>query len=207
MRAVRCWTFPWIRDTCTGVNAAERIGTYRPEIVESYRDYQHPVEIRQIVEDLLESVPSKYLAGLTTIVLTNRSALTRDQRRQKIWARNSKYPLAEARGAYYEATRSRPASVWLLVDNILKQEPPWALRAPLLRYNALSSVLYHEIGHHIHAVHRPIYEGKENVAEDWSRKLSRLFYRRRYWYLIPVAYPALLIFKLAKRIKKMSGRT
>lgn len=153
------------------------------------------------MEDLLESVPSNYLAGLTTIVLTNQSALTRDQRRQKVWGRNRKYPLAEARGAYYEATRSRSASVWLMVDNILKSEPLWVLRAPFVRYNALSTVLYHEIGHHIHALHRPVYEGKENVAEDWSRKLSRRFYRRRYWYLMPVAYPASLLLKLAKRFK------
>jgi hypothetical protein len=189
------------------MSASEDVAKSRPEIVESYRDYQPPVEIRKLVEDLLESVPSGYLAGLRTIVLTNQSALTRDQRRQKIWGRNRKYRLAEARGAYYEATRSRTASVWLLVDNILKWEPRWVLRAPLLRYEALSTVLYHEIGHHIHAVHRPIYEGKENVAEDWSRNLSRRFYRRRYWYLMPLAYPASLILRIAKRIKKMSGRT
>jgi hypothetical protein len=176
-----------------------------PEIVDGYRDYQPPPEFRKLVENLLKSVPSNYLVGLNTIVLTNQSALTRDQRRQKIWGRNRKYPLAEARGAYYEATRSRPASVWLLVDNILKSEPPWVLRAPLLRYNALSNVLYHEVGHHIHAVHRPIYQGKENVAEDWSRKLSRRFHRRRYWYLMPVAYPISLAVRCAKRMRKMNA--
>jgi hypothetical protein len=182
------------------MNASAGVGNFRPEIMENYRDYQPPVGIKQQVEDLLEAVPSKYLAGLTTIVLTNKSALTRDQRRQKVWGRNRKYSLAEARGAYYEATRHRTASVLLLVDNILQYERPWVLRA-------LSTVLYHEIGHHIHAVHRPVFEGKENVAEDWSRKLSRFFYRRRYWYLIPVGYPASLILRAAKRIKKRIGRT
>jgi len=207
MPEVRSWTFPRIHDTCTGMNASEGAGNFRPEIVEDYRDYHPPVGIKQLLDDLLEAVPSKYLKGLTTIVLTNKSGLTRDQRRQKIWGRNRKYPLAEARGAYYEATRYRTASVWPLLDNILQHEPPWVLRAPLLRYNALSSVMYHEIGHHIHAVHRPIFEGKENVAEDWSRNLSRLFYRRRYWYLMPVAYPVSLILGMAKRIKKWIGRT
>jgi hypothetical protein len=34
-----------------------------------------------------------------------------------------------------------------------------------------SDVLYHEIGHHIHAEHKPVHEEKENVADDWSHKL------------------------------------
>lgn len=47
-------------------------------------------------------------------------------------------------------------------------------------------VLYHEIGHHIHAEHRPVHEQRENVAEDWSSKLMRNFYRKHYWYIFPV---------------------
>ena len=70
----------------------------------------------------------------------------------------------------------------------------------------LSTVLYHEIGHHIHAVHRPVFEGKEKVAEEWSWKLSGQFIRSRYWYLLPILYPLALLRKLAKRIEKMIAR-
>jgi hypothetical protein len=189
------------------MNIPDDAGDTRPSLVENYRDYIPPANLRQLVEDLLESVPPNDLRGLNAIVLCNRSALTRDQRRQKIWGRNRKYPLTEARGLYYEATKARPAMVWLLVDNILKSEPSWVLRTPILRYQSLSTVLFHEIGHHIHAVHKPIYEGKENVADDWGRKLGRRFFRKRYWYLKPLAYLASPFMKLAKRTQKTTERT
>jgi hypothetical protein len=90
------------------------------------------------------------------------------------------YRLAESLGSYSRAWKSSPATVWLYVDNIAKGAPPWVLVVPLLRYVVVGDVLYHEIGHHIHAVHRPVYDGKENVAEDWSRRLGRQFIRKRY---------------------------
>jgi hypothetical protein len=181
-------------------NAPQSLGASKPEILESYRDFEPPPQVRRIVEGLLEYVPPHYLRGLDKIVLTNQSALTRDQRRQKIWGRRRKYRLAEARGAYSESTNSSPAMVWLFVDNMLKSQPTWALKTPLLRYSEFGEVLYHEIGHHIHAVHEPVHRGKENVAENWSKKLRWEFFRSRYWYLIPIRYPLLLLTKLAVRI-------
>lgn len=181
-------------------NAPESLGAAKPEILESYRDFEPPPQVRKIVEELLDYVPRNYLRGLDKIILTNQSALTRDQRRQKIWGRRRKYRLAEARGAYSGATTSSPAMVWLFVDNMLKSQPPWALKTPLLQYSEFGEVLYHEIGHHIHAVHKPVHEGEENVAEDWSKKLRWEFFRKKYWYLIPVRYPLLLLTKLTLRI-------
>src|SRR5580693_3762752 len=90
------------------------------QIIENYRDYVPPAKLVRLVENLLASVPKKYLVGLRTIVLTNRSGLTKNQQRQKIWGRKGKSKLADARGAYYRATTSRPASVWLYVDNIFQ---------------------------------------------------------------------------------------
>lgn len=158
-----------------------------PDIIENYRNFQPPAQFRRLLEELLGSVPAKYLKGLKSIVLCNSAALTRDQRRQKIWGRRRKYRLAEARGAYYRATNSRPATVWLFVDNILKPWPSWIFRIPIFCYADLGEVLFHEIGHHIHAAHIPVYDGKENVAEDWSRKLRGQFLRKRYWYLVPLS--------------------
>ena len=173
-----------------------------PEVVENYRDFEPPANFRKLLDDLLDAVPPKYLIGLKTIVLANRSALTRDQRRQKTWSRNRKIRLVEARGSYYQARTSSPATVWLYVDNILRSEDPWFRRLPILRYYALATVLYHEIGHHIHAVHKPIFQGKEVVAEDWSKKLFGRFCRLRYWYLRPFVYPIWLSIELVRRIKR-----
>jgi hypothetical protein len=181
-------------------NASQGLGPAKPEILENYRDFEPPSQVRRIVEELLECAPPNYLRGLDKIILTNQLALTRDQRRQKIWGRKHKYRLAEARGAYYQATNSSLATIWLFVDNILKSQPPWALKTPLLRYSEFGEVLYHEIGHHIHAVHKPVHEGEENVAEDWSKKLRWEFFRKKYWYLIPIRYPLLLFTRLTLRI-------
>src|SRR5215472_2307694 len=174
----------------------------RPEIVENYRDFEPTANFRMLLEDLLDAVPTKYLVGLKAIVLANQSALTRDQRRQKIWSRKRKIRLAEARGAYYRGTNSSPATVWLYVDNILRSEAPGFRRMPILRYYELGTVLYHEIGHHIHAFHRPVFEGREDVAEDWSKKLLGRFYRLRYWYLRPFVYPIGLLIKFGGRIRR-----
>lgn len=176
----------------------------RPEIVENYKDFEPPATFDKMLEELLDAVPPKYFVGLRTIVLANQSALTRDQRRQKIWSRNRKVRLAEARGCYYRATGSSPATVWLYVDNILRSEPPWFRRTPILRYEALGTVLYHEIGHHIHAVHVRVYEGKEDVAEDWSGKLFGRFLRLRYWYLRPVFYLLWLLKRFLSQVSRLS---
>ena len=175
-------------------------------IVESYRDFEPPAEFKRSVEMLLRYVPQEYLVGLKSIVLTNRAALNRNQRRQKIWSRNRKVRLAECRGSYSREWKSSPATVWLYVDNILQSEPEALRRIPILRYYSTGEVLYHEIGHHIHSVHEPVYEGRENVAEDWSRRLWRHFLRTRYWYLTPFLYLLRFALKpLAKWFKKQNN--
>jgi hypothetical protein len=178
-----------------------------PQIVENYRDFEPPQNFRRLLGDLLKTVPAEYLAELKTIILANQSALTRDQRRQRVWGRKRKVRLAEALGTYHHATRSSPAIIWLYVDNILRSEPDWIWRLPAVRYLPLSTVLYHEIGHHIHAAYKPIYKGKEDVADDWSRKLRRRFFRKRYWYLIPVAYLVSPLRRLVRWIKQKRNST
>ena len=101
-----------------------------PEIVEFYRDYIPPVDVKRTVEEMVASVPSKYLTGLKTILLTNSAALTRDQRRQKIFQRGRNHKLVEARGWYSRATRSRQASVAVIVNNTLGNLPLAMLRIP-----------------------------------------------------------------------------
>jgi hypothetical protein len=178
-----------------------------PELVEAYRDFEPPRNFKQVIETLLAYVPPKYLVGLKTIILTNSSALSRDRRRQKTWSRNHKVRLSECGGSYSRATKSSPAIIWLYVDNIVRGLPRWMTRPPMLRYMVPSDVLYHEIGHHIHAVHKPIHEQREDVAEEWTHKLWSHFLRKHYWYLLPVLYPAALLFRFAKGTKRFLRRS
>jgi hypothetical protein len=55
-----------------------------------------------------------------------------------------------------------------------------------------SDVLYHEIGHHIHATRRPEHREKEDVAEKWKARLESKFILGRYWYF----FPAFIVLKL-----------
>jgi hypothetical protein len=46
----------------------------------------------------------------------------------------------------------------------------------------LGTVLFHEIGHHIHYTLRPEYREREDVADDWGVKLRRNWFKvRRPW--------------------------
>jgi hypothetical protein len=172
-----------------------------PNIVEAYRDYIPPQCVQKMVDELLGAVPPRYLVGLQTIILTNQAAQPRNRKQQKIWSRNRRIKLVEALGYYSGASRSSRASITLHIDNIFKGASPRSLRIPLMRYYPLASVLYHEIGHHIHAEHNPVYEGKENVAEDWSDKLLKGFYRTHYWYLMPLLKPLAFLIKLGGWVK------
>jgi hypothetical protein len=177
-----------------------------PNIVEAYRDYVPPQTVLPIIKDLLKTVPPRYLVGLQAIILTNQAAQPRKRQRQKTWSRNHKIRLVHARGYYSGATRTSRASITLHIDNILKGTSARDLKLPLLRYFSLGTVLYHEIGHHIHAEHTPVYDGKENVAEDWSDKLLQRFNQSHYWYLIPLMKAAVLLVKLGRLVNPLFMR-
>lgn len=167
-----------------------------PGIIENYDAFEPPRHYKKMFEELLRSLPSKYLVGLKAIALTNRSALTRDQRRQKTWSRNHMVRLAGARGWYQSSGKTSPASIYLCLDNIAKSEQHGTHRIPILCYVALGTVLFHEIGHHIHKFHKPEFRQRETVAEDWSKRLFLRFLRWHYWYLMPLFYPVALYHRL-----------
>jgi len=162
--------------------------------VEAYRNFEPPSSFKRDVEMLVSYVPLKYFVGLKTIILTNKAGLTRDKRRQKIWSRNHKILLSDALGTYSAGTRSSPASVSLYVDNIVDSDPEWFKRLPVFGHGTLAQVLYHEIGHHIHRAIRPVYKGKEDVANDWSGKLWGNFCRKHYWYVYPLLWLLARVF-------------
>jgi hypothetical protein len=97
---------------------------------------------------------------------------------------------------------SQPGSLFCWTTSEKSMGRNW-LRLVIVRDIELSEVLYHEIGHHIHRVHKPLYEGKEDVADKWSRKLSSKFIRDRDWYLFPLVLPIALVLGLKKDIDKI----
>jgi len=153
-----------------------------PPVVNHYRNYRPTFDLAPTVEILLRYVPEEHLAGLKYVELTN-STSSRMLRRGKTWSRRKKVQMANCLGFYCGD------HIKILVENLLQSVPPLFVRIPLTRAVLVGMVLYHEIGHHIHSVHRPAYKEKEDVADQWMKVLLRQFLIRRYWYLTPARKP------------------
>ncbi len=140
--------------------------------------------------------------GLHAIVLTNMGSLSRKERDRRTRGRDRRIALGQALGYYTQAWKGEPARITLLLDNLEKQWGRSWLRFGLTRDTILSNLLFHELGHHIHQLHIPEHEGREKVADKWSKKLRGKFLRHQYWYLLPLFYPFERISRLGRKIAK-----
>lgn len=169
----------------------------QPRIVEAYHDYDPPIPLVPIIEDLVRCVPKEHWAGLNRIVLTDAAGQPRRDRRRKSRSRKRKVALNEARGFYQPAWQEDPPFIQLHLDVIIgKQTKPRRLlarmAAPWIWRNMFAHVLYHELGHHIHYTQDPRGKETENVAEDhmWTF-LVRLIRKR--WYLFLLLAPSMIL--------------
>ncbi len=160
-----------------------------PDVVTDLGSFTPPADVAADVRLLLRHVPPRFLAGLHSVRIAVTSDFNRRQRRQKTKRRGRIFAIRSAAGLYHAAGNGRPASIELFVDNAFSGASAWSLRVPVLRRTLLSAILYHELGHHIHATVAPEHSEREDVADRWSVRLSRRFLFRRYWYLLPLIYP------------------
>ena len=171
-------------------------------VSESYKDWQPPVAVGVAVNRLLNGIPQQYLIGLKSLFLTNSSNLPHDFRKGKTKSRGRKVTMVDCLGYYQEKQKSRPAQIVLLMDNMLDSTPNFFLRIPLILDAVISHTLYHELGHHIHKTQAPQYAEKEDVADEWLRKLRRHYFRKHYWYMTPVFALLWLLLKPLKWIAR-----
>jgi len=170
-------------------------------INEAYRSYSPPVNASAVVHELLSSVPSKYLQGLSCVVLTNQSALSRRDRKGKVWSRKRKFNKSRILGRYHRAPPRSHYSPWieLRVDKIVEGVTKAVLWLPFAREVAFGHVLFHELGHHIHRTIRPEHTEKEDVADKWAGKLNANFIRKKYRYAMPVIVPIAKVYGFMRR--------
>ena len=150
------------------------------EVFEHYRGWKPALDLKAAVEGLLALTPPQYLCGLGSIVLSNSAGLPHDRRRGVTKARGKKVVIANALGLYHQAWKGQPAWIELLADNILARLPDWAWRLAPFRDWELCTVIFHELGHHIHATRVPEFRERESVAEDWADKLGEACYRQKH---------------------------
>jgi hypothetical protein len=164
-------------------------------VKEAYRGYASPVNAAKIIRRLLTAIPAKYVRGLDCVVLTNLSGQPRRHRLGKTTSRGRRISQSRVLGRYHPKWRGQPPWIELYIDQILSRLPRWAIRIPAIREVMIGSTLYHELGHHVHMFIRPEFREKEDVADDWGKKFSAHFFRREYWYLIPIVKFILLFRK------------
>jgi hypothetical protein len=174
-------------------------GTHTIEVKEAYRNYIPPLDALAIVQELLRTVPDKYLTGLDCVVLTNTEGLSRRDRVGKVWSRKRKFDKSSVLGRYHGRSGNSSPYIELRVDRIIFGLKRLPSRIPMLRDIVFGHVLFHEIGHHIHRTVRPEYDEKEDVADKWAGKLNRNFVRKKYWYALPILIPVLKFYKLMRR--------
>ena len=171
-------------------------------VIENYQGFSPSFDAKAVIEDLLESVRPDLLAGLRSVVLTNTTALTGTRKRQhsRRYGRKRDKVLL---GRYYPAWNGEPAWIEVFVDEILASRPGWLLRLRFCRDMFLGWVLYHEIGHHIHATAKPEHRDKEKVADDWRTQLSGWHTKRRYPITTAVMRPTIrVLYPIVRRARK-----
>lgn len=157
------------------------------KIREFYNGFVPPGYARRLVSRLLFTVPAKYTIGLDSVVLTNQSGAPRRSRLGKVRSRGRRLPQDRVLGRYHCAHKGQPAWIELYVDKISAGIAPhkWL---PFARTACFGGVLFHEIGHHVHTTVRPEFREKEDVADDWGKKLMANYFGKHYWYVPRAAW-------------------
>ena len=150
-------------------------------IYENYKSYTPPRGVKASVEKLLAAVPKEYLGGLESIVLTNSGSIGKGMTRR---VQGRKYRRQSCAGFYHPRYKGNRPWIEILVDNALGDTPRTLLWIPIIREGMLSGTLFHELGHHLDAtVGAPAPTG-EAAAEAWNKRLSKIYFQKRYWYIL-----------------------
>ncbi len=153
---------------------------------------------------LLSSIPGAYLKGLSEVYVTTSGEMNRQERRKRAIARGRRYALGEVKGFYTHASPSHAAGIVILVDQIFRG---MRIGRRFMRRLRISSVLFHEVGHHIHRTIARQHIDAEDAADKWEGKLTRSATYRRFFYLLPLLLPLSLLTRATQYPKKKWKRT
>jgi hypothetical protein len=111
--------------------------------------------------------------------------------------------ISDVSGLYHLHWKNEAAWIEVFVDEVLGAwQKGWWLKVPLWRDILVSSVLFHEMGHHIHATSRPEFRERETVAEEWRVRLSGRFFRSEYPWLVVLSYPVKAVRRLLRSMSR-----
>ena len=174
-----------------------------PDIVESYRAHAAPQWVRESVSRLLNATAPEHVIGLAAIVLTDSASMKRGKTHR---VSGRKYTNRECRGFYHPQWRGQEAWIELVVDNMMADFPKPLWRVQFMRDLIVSRTLFHEIGHHVHGTVASAARSSEAAADEWRERLTGLYFRKRYWYLLPLFSVGRLFKTLRRLTSRASGR-
>ena len=180
---------------------SKRSRASRLDIIQSYEDYGQSPDLKGCVSKLLSTVPDKYLLGLGSVVLCRQSDQPRRERLGSIKSRGRKLKRRRVAGLYHYAWKGQAAWIQIYVDK-LAFASRWSRWIPLYLEVTVGQVLYHELGHHAHTLHREFGE-KEDVADEWKKRFMANHLRKAYWYCLPLLK---MVSFLANKYLKYLGR-
>ncbi len=138
------------------------------------------MRVSDTVELLMRHVPAEHLKGLRKIVMTNSAGVLSCFKGKHVGEDGKRFKAADCSGFYFDG------NIFLLMDRILQQYPELFLLVPFFKKLAIGETLYHEVGHHIHKREQPGYrDNREAFADEWKDELLAIFFKARYWYLMP----------------------
>jgi hypothetical protein len=177
-------------------------------VYDNYIDYVPPRYARSTIIKLLRQLPERYLSGLQSVVLTNAKALGKGKTQR---VRGRKHRLQRCRGFYHPVRKGQPAWIEIVVDNVIAAQGAgslhcFAMRLSIARNLTFAEILFHEVGHHLdETIGSPARSG-EAAAEAWSLRLTASYFRRHYWYLMPIVRLAQVLERTAVRMRKAVRR-
>lgn len=165
----------------------------RVRVIEAYSGKKPELDYASSIRRVLESLPPEYVSGLEAVVLRDEASLSRKELREGY---------ADARGRYIRP-RHQVKKPWieLYVDNILEEIPIFVRRMPVLRYEVVHRILFHEIGHHLQATLIPKRHQPESGAWELADKMSRYSFRQRHPRLVPWARMARKVVNFLRRMR------
>jgi hypothetical protein len=151
---------------------------------------------------MIASIPANLLFGLDAVVFTDINSLSQKRRTSTTRSRGRKVRIGNTAGLYHRKWQGKPAWIEIFVDQTMGAQSghQWIFKIPVVRDILFSDILFHEIGHHIHATAQPEFREKEDVADNWKLKLQRRYMRGRYpWLTTVVSLAKPLIKRFVKR--------
>lgn len=141
-------------------------------VVEHYADRSVGVGVADRIRVVLDSLPPESLRGLDAVILRDEKSLTTQEKRKG---------LADNYGAYVRSRSGRgPTEIHLFVDAIERDWPRWFRRLPILRYEIVHQMLFHELAHHLQDRETPGRRHHEPDVVRRGRELHRDSFRSRH---------------------------